>query len=549
MTSTVLFSVIDCDTQQAIASVASDNTGALAENANGVYAVTIPDGIAGWTVLVQGFGIGYESRTVTFTPSQSGSLQKVCLKKAPAAPPPSSLAPPFGLQLVSYQNQTATFGWTNPVKYDKILFAWSVKAGTDVQSTLPGNATSHAVSPIYPEVDYTITLEGGMSGVLGSYYSRPPTALTWHSPPGLWPLPATGALVPGHRVAAVARDPQQLDVFSVDRAGAVRTTFWHEGGSPWSGLAGPLPSVGGAFAAGAPVTAISRTTDHLDLFVTDPHGVVQTSYWQPGATWTPWRAIGGFFPPNAPVTAVSRLPNQIDLFATAGNGVVYWQFGVQGAEWTGVHNNWTDIGGTFPPGAPVAAAVPDPNEIDLFIVGNDRYVYTSHWQLGQDWSGKGNKWTSMGGSFTPGAPITAISRAPGHVDLFVTGADGVVYTMYREQGSLWRQWRPIGGFFPPNAPVTAASRVPNQIDLFVTGKDGHVYWQLGAEGGEWTGVHNNWTDIGGIFPPGAPVAATTRNSGQFDLFIGGNNGIIYTSSWYQGSDWSGKGNRWAPIGG
>jgi hypothetical protein len=91
--------------------------------------------------------------------------------------------------------------------------------------------------------------------------------------------------------------------------------------------------------------------------------------------------------------------------------------------------------------------------------------------------------------------------------------------------------------------------VPNQSDLFITGNDGHVYWQLGAEGGEWTGVHNNWTDIGGIFPPGAPVAATTRNPDQFDLFITGNNGIIYTSSWYQGSDWSGKGNKWGPIGG
>jgi hypothetical protein len=85
--------------------------------------------------------------------------------------------------------------------------------------------------------------------------------------------------------------------------------------------------------------------------------------------------------------------------------------------------------------------------------------------------------------------------------------------------------------------------------LFAVAGNGVVYWQFGVEGSEWTGVHNNWTDIGGIFPPGAPVAATTRSPGQFDLFIVGNNGIIYTSSWYQGSDWSGKGNRWGPIGG
>jgi len=547
VTSIVLFSVIDCDTKQAITSVASDNTGTLPVNANDVYVVTIPDDATAWPVVVQGFGIGYETAYVTFTPAQNGTTQTVCLKKAPP-PPPDSLAAPFGLQLVSYQNQTATFGWTNPVKYDKILFAWSVKAGTDVQATLPGNATNHAVSPIYPEVDYTITLEGGMSGLVASYYSHPPTTPTWHSPPGLWPLPATGALVPGHRVAAVARDPQQLDVFSVDRAGAVRTTFWHEG-SPWSGLAGPLPSVGGAFSAGVPVTAISRTTDHLDLFVTDPHGVVETSYWQPGATWTAWRGIGGFFPVGAPVSAVAREPNRIDLFVTGNNGIVYTEGAVEGGEWSGVHNDWMNIGGTFPPGAPVAAVANNPFEIHLFIVDGDGHVYTSFSFLNHNWSGIGNKWTSLGGSFAPGAPVTVISRMPEHMDLFVTGTNGVVYTSYFQPNAPWTPWRPIGGFFPPNAPVAAASRVPNQIDLFVTGKDGVVYWQYGVQGAEWTGVNNNWANIGGIFPPGAPVAVTTRNSGQFDLFIGGNNGIIYTSSWYQGSDWSGKGNRWGPIGG
>jgi hypothetical protein len=34
-----------------------------------------------------------------------------------------------------------------------------------------------------------------------------------------------------------------------------------------------------------------------------------------------------------------------------------------------------------------------------------------------------------------------------------------------------------------------------------------------------------------------------------DLFITGNNGIVYTAWWHQGFDWSGINNNWFPIGG
>ena len=38
-----------------------------------------------------------------------------------------------------------------------------------------------------------------------------------------------------------------------------------------------------------------------------------------------------------------------------------------------------------------------------------------------------------------------------------------------------QQLAPHGGFFPPGAPVTAISKSPNSIDLFITGNDGKVY--------------------------------------------------------------------------
>jgi hypothetical protein len=110
------------------------------------------------------------------------------------------------------------------------------------------------------------------------------------------------------------------------------------------------------------------------------------------------------------------------------------------------------------------------------------------------------------------------------------------------------RWRNIGGVFPPGAPVTAVSRNPNQLDLFICGNDGRVYTSWWTGGSDWTGLGDTWRNIGGVFPAGAPVAAVSRNPNQLDLFICGNNGRVYTSWWTLGSDWTGVGDQWRNIG-
>jgi hypothetical protein len=87
--------------------------------------------------------------------------------------------------------------------------------------------------------------------------------------------------------------------------------------------------------------------------------------------------------------------------------------------------------------------------------------------------------------FPAGGRLTAISRDPDQLDVFVCGNDGIVYTEWWTTGadcSGLNGWRPIGGFFPAGAPVAVASRNPNQLDLFVLGSDGIVYTSW------WTGV-------------------------------------------------------------
>jgi hypothetical protein len=99
------------------------------------------------------------------------------------------------------------------------------------------------------------------------------------------------------------------------------------------------------------------------------------------------------------LSAVARMPEQLDLFVTGNDGRVYTSWWSLGHQWSGINNNWEPIGGTFPAGAPVSAVARMPEQLDVFIVGNDGRVYTSWWSLGHQWSGINNNWVSIGGFF------------------------------------------------------------------------------------------------------------------------------------------------------
>ena len=255
-----------------------------------------------------------------------------------------------------------------------------------------------------------------------------------------------------------------------------------------------------------------------------------------------WRNIGGVFPTNAPVTAIARKPGILDLFITGNDGRVYTSWFVEGqSDWSGLNDLWRNIGGVFPPGAPVTAVARKSGILDLFITGNDGRVYTSWWVEGQsDWSGLNDRWRNIGGVFPRGAPVTAVARKPGILDLFITGNDGRVYTSWFVEGqSDWSglndRWRNIGGVFPPGAPVAAVARKPGILDLFITGNDGRVYTSWFVEGqSDWSGLNDRWRNIGGVFPNAAALGAVARRPDQLDVFVTGNDGRVYTSWWPSG---------------
>ena len=90
----------------------------------------------------------------------------------------------------------------------------------------------------------------------------------------------------------------------------------------------------------------------------------------------------------------------------------------------------------------------------------------------------------------PGATVTAVWREAGkHLDLFATGTDGTVWNIWWEPGERWQYWKGWQPWFviDPNMTVTepsikafpgvhvAALWNGDHLDLFMTGADGAVW--------------------------------------------------------------------------
>src|SRR5918911_1240122 len=89
-----------------------------------------------------------------------------------------------------------------------------------------------------------------------------------------------------------------------------------------------------------------------------------------------------------------------------------------------------------------------------------------------------------------GNTVTALARQPDHIDLFVVGNNGGIYSTWWD--GVWHDWCRIGpeaATVPNGNTVTALARQPDHIDLFVVGNNGGIYstW--------WDGVWHDWFRI------------------------------------------------------
>jgi CubicO group peptidase (beta-lactamase class C family) len=225
-------------------------------------------------------------------------------------------------------------------------------------------------------------------------------------------------------------------------------------------------------------------------------------------------------------------PEKLHVFATGTDTRIRdaaWEGNV-GVGWLGW---WGVREGLAQSGSPVTAVSRDPGKLDAFVVGTDSRIYTAAWEVGravERWRGW---WSIQNGEAPLGSRVTAVSRSPAKLDVFVVGTDGFVYTAAWDAAVAggWRGWWRIGNLVAkPGTPVAAVARDPNKLDVFVAGSDGKTYtaaWDAAVAGG-WRGW---WNILSGWIPPGGTVSAVSRSPSKLDVFLTSNDGGVYTAAW------------------
>ena len=343
----------------------------------------------------------------------------------------------------------------------------------------------------------------------------------------------TSPVLPSYaQVWPVTRSADHLDVFATDASGNILTAAWEPDFTDW--WHGWWQINGGRAAPGAPVHGVSRSTNKLDVFVIGTDQRVYTAAWEPDFAdgwhgW--WQLLGGVAAPGAHVTAVSRSADHLDVFVVGTDGHVYtaaWE-----PDFADGWHGWWRIGNLVAPqGAAVHCVSRSTDHLDIFVTDINGNIQTAAWEpdFADGWHGW---WQINGGRAAPGAPVTAVSRSTDHLDIFVTGTDGHVYTAAWEPDFAdgWHGWWRIGNLAAPQgAAVHCVSRSTDHLDIFVTDASGMT--QTAAWEPDFAdGWHGWWQINGGRAAPGAPVTAVSRSTDHLDIFVVGTDNRVYTAAW------------------
>lgn len=339
---------------------------------------------------------------------------------------------------------------------------------------------------------------------------------------------------------AVSRGPASLDVVAADTNGKVWSSRWapntfaHNWDRWHSVRDGVIPE-------SVPLTLVTREPNKLDVFAVGTDQAVYTAARDENfanGRWSGWwKILNANVASSSGVAAVSRDANKLDVFIIAPDGGVWtaaWDQNVANAGWRGW---WRIQNGVAASNSEVAAVSRDANKLDVFVIGPDCSVWTAAWDqnvASGQWRGW---WKIQHGLASPNSAVTAISRDPNKLDVFVIAPDGGVWTAAWDQNvakAEWRGWwRILDGTAATNSAVSVVSRDPNKLDVFIVAPDGSVWtaaWDQNVSNGQWRGW---WRITDGVAAKGSGITAVSRDPNKLDVFIVGKDGGVWTAAWDQ----------------
>ncbi|MFG3053033.1 hypothetical protein ACGFZP_19065, partial [Kitasatospora sp. NPDC048239] len=137
------------------------------------------------------------------------------------------------------------------------------------------------------------------------------------------------------------------------------------------------------------------------------------------------------------------------------------------------------------------------------------------------------------GSASTNGGIAAVSRIPGSMELWFTGANGTVQAAYWYDGSPWKRYELAPpGSASTNGGIAAVSRIPGSMEVWFTGANGSIQDRFWYEGNAWQGFE--------LAPSGSAstsggIAAVSRIPGSMEVWFTGGDGSVQDRFWYDTS--------------
>ncbi len=226
-----------------------------------------------------------------------------------------------------------------------------------------------------------------------------------------------------------------------------------------------------------------------------------------------WQNLGGNWTSWDPAlsTHVVSSYEMIDLYSVAQSDHSVWVNTVN--SFTGVVGGWHALGGVV---LSSPSAVAWSNHREVFAIGTDSALY-------HDWSDDNvnfSGWNYIGhpSSTTLCSAPSAVSWAPGRIDVFVRGCDQNLWHTWTNVGGPydWEGWENLGG--PISTSPSAISRGSGLLDVLVNDNANHVKDKMYDAGWAWSD-----TGIIAFYPPtsvlclsGIDVYSQARAGTYFD---------------------------------
>ncbi|KAJ5026839.1 purine and uridine phosphorylase [Bipolaris maydis] len=282
------------------------------------------------------------------------------------------------------------------------------------------------------------------------------------------------------------------------------------------------------------VTALSRKTKQIDLFLCGPDGRVHNLWWLEDSGWSNPGLLKGDFAPGAKITAVAKAAEKLDIFACDIHGKLLnkrWYVPemispfLQWTRWS----YWETVWEGFLGGAEVAVISRGEDVLDLFSYSEDGHINTLQWIKGKGWSKDtyGRPLPRDTHGFPVGAHITVIARTSQNMDLFISDADGNVKTLGWNDGNVWTDWQLIGRQFSNKTEISAIVPNVDTIEIFARKPNGQAYTT------NWT-VSSGWKRVWNQIPLHADIRAESKvtviklSPETLHLFVHGSDGSVHT---------------------